>query len=229
MKITVIGFGSLLSERSARLTFPELTGFRLGRVPRYRRVFAHPASIFFLRKIANLETLEISSLSVEYVSEEYPGFVAAIFEVPNDNKILMQDGKMVPSREFLEREEEFEITSVPYVEWDGTKAEGGIICTKSTDEMYLERWGQEHFQKNYRQYGIETIWNWPKDSGMRPCALYLRHCYLAAKSMGEDCFNSFLDETFLIDRTTTIRDYMSQNPHVLDTKAPPELLDRYNG
>lgn len=30
--MTVAGFGSLLSERSARSTFPELTGFRAARV-----------------------------------------------------------------------------------------------------------------------------------------------------------------------------------------------------
>lgn len=46
--ITILGFGSLLSLQSARLTFPTLTNFRLGRIPNHRRVFAHPASIFFL-------------------------------------------------------------------------------------------------------------------------------------------------------------------------------------
>lgn len=229
MKITVIGFGSLLSERSARLTFPTLTHFRLGRVPRYRRVFAHPASVFFQREIANLATLEISSLSVEYVSEDYPGFVAAIFEVPNDYKLTLQDGKVIPSLEFWEREEEFDIIPIEYLESDATKVDLGIICTRSTDETYLERWGEEHFRNKYQQYGLQTIWNWSKDSGMRPCAVYLKHCYLAAMRMGDACLNSFLDETFLIDRTTTIREYLSTNPQVLETETPPELRERYGG
>ena len=47
--ITILGFGSLLSERSSRTTFPDLFNFRLGRVRNYRRVFGHPASIFFQR------------------------------------------------------------------------------------------------------------------------------------------------------------------------------------
>ena len=229
MKITVVGFGALLSEKSARLTFPTLTDFRLGRVPGYRRVFAHPTSVFFQRQIANLDTLEISSLSVEYVSEDFPGFVAVIFEVPNDDRIKLKDGKVIPSREFLEREEEFDIISVHYLEWDGRKVENGIICTRSTDERYLERWGKEHFEKHFVKYGVDTIWNWAEDSGMRPCALYLRHCYLAAKSMGEECFNSFLDDTFLIDRKTTVREYLSHNPHVLETKPDPRLHDRWTG
>jgi hypothetical protein len=47
LDIKILGFGSLLSERSSRMTFPKLENFRLGRVPNFRRVFGHPASIFF--------------------------------------------------------------------------------------------------------------------------------------------------------------------------------------
>ena len=35
---TILGFGSLLSEQSSRLTFPDLENFRLVRVPNYRRL-----------------------------------------------------------------------------------------------------------------------------------------------------------------------------------------------
>ena len=48
-KTTILGFGSLLSEQSSRLTFPDLENFRLVRVPNYRRLMQHPASIFFQR------------------------------------------------------------------------------------------------------------------------------------------------------------------------------------
>ncbi|KAE9036362.1 hypothetical protein PR003_g9648 [Phytophthora rubi] len=55
--VTIVGFGSLLSEASARSTFGDgVRNFRLARVLDYRRVFAHPASIFFQRGIANLQT-----------------------------------------------------------------------------------------------------------------------------------------------------------------------------
>ena len=52
-KTTILGFGSLLSEQSSRLTFPDLENFRLVRVPNYRRLMQHPASIFFQRGIAD--------------------------------------------------------------------------------------------------------------------------------------------------------------------------------
>ena len=51
--VTIVGLGSLLSERSSRTTFPNLENFRLGRVHGYRRVFAHSAAIFVERGIAD--------------------------------------------------------------------------------------------------------------------------------------------------------------------------------
>jgi len=39
--VTIIGFGSLLSPRSAGTTFKNLQNFRVGRVDGWRRVFAH--------------------------------------------------------------------------------------------------------------------------------------------------------------------------------------------
>ena len=223
-KITILGFGSLLSERSSRMTFPELTNFRLGRVPNYRRVFGHATSIFFKRQIANQETKEMASLSAEYDHDN--GFVCTVFEV--DSKDMMEDG--VPSQAFLEREEEFNIITVPYVDLTtGETCQGGILCARGSDEEYLQRWGQAHFDDEYAKFGIETIWNYDGASGLRPCATYLRHCTLAAEAMGEVCYKSFLDETFLVDRKTTLRTYLKENPHVMNTVPPAELAIRYGG
>jgi hypothetical protein len=90
---TIIGFGSLLSSRSALVTFPNLTDFRVVRVEGYRRVFRHPASIFFESGIADLSTLRISSLCAE--KAEGCGFLATVFTIENE------DGQA-----FLKREEE---------------------------------------------------------------------------------------------------------------------------
>lgn len=223
--ITILGIGSLLSEKSSRSTFPNLLNFRLGRVPNHRRVFGHPASIFFQRNIANLETLEISSLSAEYV-EGSPGFVCSVFDVPIDGDLLLPNG--VPSLSFLEREEEFELLQVPFIEEDDKKSLG-LMCVRSSDAAYVERWGKDRFERNYAQYGVETIWNWAPDSGIRPCAVYLRHCVLSAQSMGPACYDSFLDDTYLADRKNTIRGYLAMYPGVMDTAPPPELAQRYSG
>lgn len=245
--VTILGLGSLLSERSSRTTFPDLCNFRLGRVSnKYRRVFGHPASIFFQRDLANSETKEMSSLSAEAfdsdTSKSYSGgFVCSVFEVPREQVYIDETDssgtivKTQPTGAFLEREEEFDIVQVPFVEFsDGatsTEEKIGTLCTRFTDQGYIGRWGQERFDEHYSKYGIHTIWGWEPDSGLLPCRVYLRHCYLAAKSMGLECFDSFLDETFLADRTTTIRQYLESLPYDLIEKTvpPPGFEERYSG
>lgn len=84
--ISVAGFGSLLSESSARSTFPDLRRFRVGKVKGYRRVFAHTASVFFQRGIARPATGEISSLSCE--PQQGQEIVVSVFEVPGNTSIV---------------------------------------------------------------------------------------------------------------------------------------------
>ena len=249
-EITILGFGSLLSLKSAQLTFPTLKHFRLGRVPNHRRVFAHPASIFFQRGIASIDTLEMSSLSCEY--EENSSFICSVFEVPNEG-LSASDGSVgnwIPSQAFLEREEEFEIAMVPYEELASITSDTsssssssvrrtdkkGVICRRSSDDAYISQWGEAHFHKQYSQYGVKTIWDWDRSSGLRPCPVYLRHCVLASWNCGGECngeggvcYNSFLDDTYLVDRKTTIREYLKQYPEVMKTEPPDGLRERYGG
>jgi hypothetical protein len=116
---------SLLSEQSARLTFPSLTNFRLARVYNYRRLFQHPAAVFFDKGMyvcargemcltyaygsANMNTLEIASLSTE--PEEGCSFVVSVFEV-----------KGVTYQSFLSREEEFGFVIADYEELRTSRA-----------------------------------------------------------------------------------------------------------
>ncbi|KAH8098202.1 hypothetical protein JL720_1134 [Aureococcus anophagefferens] len=180
-RTTFLGFGSLLSEQSARLTFPDLDEFRLVRVRGYRRVFGHAASIFFERGIADAATKEFSSLSAEPCADA--SFVACAFEVDVD---------------------------------------------ADADAAFVERWGRETYERKYLAH-VPTIWDWSRDSGLRPCACYLRHCVLAVTKAGPAALDSFLDDTYLVDRETTLRTYLGANPHVMDTRPPESLIGRYSG
>ena len=69
---------------------------------------------------------------------------------------------------------------------------------------------------------------------MLPCRVYLRHCVLAAKKLSklsgsEAAYNSFLDDTYLADRVTTVRTYLAQHPDIMKELPPPELAGRYSG
>ena len=122
------------------------------------------------------------------------GFVCSVFEVPmepwdNDdigdsdnnraqadlfrNPTLdrmkhLQQSLGIPNRAFVEREDNFEWKRVPFVEQDGMTQSMGLLCVRSTDETYIQRWGMERFHQYYGQFGLDTIWNHAPTSGIRP-------------------------------------------------------------
>ena len=189
----IVGFGSLLSEVSARGTCPSLRNFRIARVFGWRRVFQHPAAIFFQRGIANLDSREISSLSAEPSFDDGSGFVVATFEV--------QTGEVGA---LLEREEEFDFADVPFYALDGRAgARGpalgrGYMCVRSDDAEVLGRRG---LRDKYAAHGLASIWDaWGKpESGILPCPVYCRHCVLASTrdDVPAAAGKSFLDETYV--------------------------------
>jgi hypothetical protein len=61
------------------------------------------------------------------------------------------------------------------------------------------------------------------------CRVYLRHCVLAAKGFCEEASASFLDGTYLADRTTTVRNYLALHSEIMEEQPPPELAGRYSG
>ncbi|XP_019198153.1 PREDICTED: uncharacterized protein LOC109191921 isoform X2 [Ipomoea nil] len=124
--VSICGFGSLLSERSARSTFPDLINFRVAKLSGFRRVFAHAAPIFFERGIARPETKEISSLSVEHCEGET--LVISKFEIPKSE---------IPA--FIEREHEFRFLAVTPETLNGLfYTNHAVLCARYTDEEYFK-------------------------------------------------------------------------------------------
>uniref|UniRef100_A0A7S0RCX3 Gamma-glutamylcyclotransferase n=1 Tax=Pyramimonas obovata TaxID=1411642 RepID=A0A7S0RCX3_9CHLO len=226
--ISVLGFGSLLSERSSRYTAPNLKDFRVVRVRGWRRVFAHCAPIFFERGIARLDTREMSSLSTEKC--EGASFIATMFEIP------MED---YPALE--QREAEFILAPVFAETLDGTPlSSAAILCTRSTDEAYRRVYCKEMngacaqetpegdcacVACTLSRFGVDKIWR----NDILPCRTYLRHCVLAAQGLGEAAYEDFLDNTFLADRQTTIRTHLDADPSILEELPPEALRERYCG
>ena len=80
----IIGFGSLLSEKSARSTMPNLRNFQFAKLYGYKRVFSHPANIFIKYGIANLKTNELASLSIEKDNQSTNPFIVSVFKIPKN-------------------------------------------------------------------------------------------------------------------------------------------------
>ena len=110
----------------------------------------------------------------------------------------------------------------------------GYMCTRSTDAEILDVRGhrEKYTAALQEHYGFTSIWDeWGPESGILPTPVYCRHCVLAASKEGvpEAARNSFLDETFIADRHTTLRQYLETAPHVMASEPPPELAGRYSG
>ncbi|CAA0834838.1 Unknown protein [Striga hermonthica] len=215
--ISVCGFGSLLSERSARSTFPDLINFRVAKLNGFRRVFAHVAPIFFERGIAKPETKETSSLSVEPCEGET--LVVTTFEIQRSE---------IPS--FIEREHEFRFLAVTPETFNGLLyTTPSVLCARYSDEEYFMNrceGNKEIFFQRYGRYGIDKIWL----DDILPCRVYLRHCVLAAKNLSEAAYENFLDHTFLGDRKTTIREYLATSGSgIMEDEPPEQLKHRYGG
>ncbi|GKV51377.1 hypothetical protein SLEP1_g58042 [Rubroshorea leprosula] len=216
-RISICGFGSLLSERSAKSTFPDLINFRVARLNGFRRVFAHVAPIFFERGIANPETKEISSLSVEPCEGET--LIVTVFEIQKSE---------IPA--FMERELEFRFLAVLPETLEGEPfGHPAVLCARYSDEEFFQircKGSKEIYFQLYGRYNIDKIWR----DDVLPCRVYLRHCVLAAKNLGDVAYNNFLDHTYLGDRKTTIRTYLATTGSGITEEEPPESLKtRYGG
>ncbi|XP_021291212.1 uncharacterized protein LOC110421847 isoform X3 [Herrania umbratica] len=167
--ISICGFGSLLSERSARSTFPNLLNFRAANLNGFRRVFAHVAPIFFDRGIAKPETtvfilcLEISSLSVEPCEGET--LIVTVFEIQKSE---------IPA--FMERELEFRFLAVLPETLDGEPfSNPAVLCARYSDEEFFQircKGSKDIYFQHYGRYNIDKIWQ----DDILPCRVYLRHC-----------------------------------------------------
>ncbi|KAL0033086.1 hypothetical protein WJX79_002182 [Trebouxia sp. C0005] len=187
-----------------------------GKVKGYRRIFAHTASVFFQRGIARLETGEISSLSCE--SQRGEEIVVSVFDVP---------GHRTAIQAFLEREHEFKLVAVQTWTLENVPLPRlSVLCTKWDDETYkMHRCPPEEWARRYTQYGVDRVWR----DDVLPCRVYLRHCVLASHKLGQFSYDSFLDHTYLADRSTTIRQYLARNPGIMAEKPPDSLVSRYSG
>ncbi|XP_017409852.1 uncharacterized protein LOC108322313 isoform X1 [Vigna angularis] len=216
--ISICGFGSLLSERSARSTFPDLANFRTAQLKSFRRVFAHVAPVFFERGIAKPETMEISSLSVEPCEGET--LVVTMFEIRKSE--ISSRGRLSFGflLFFLKRLMAmlliFQRSFVPVT----------VMRNFSTLDVKLHSGIKEIYFQQYGRWNIDKIWR----DDVLPCRVYLRHCVLAAKNLGETAYNNFLDHTYLADRKTTIREYLATTGSGIMEEQPPESLKhRYGG
>lgn len=204
--ISVIGYGSLLSEQSARETVPELENFRLVEVPGFRRIFNKVGIVFFSRHGASETDLEIASCSTEACSEA--SIVCSQFECSEEAFLGL-----------YEREHRFRWVEVETLGQRGERSLGRI-CTGYNDQDYrLNKCiTDDEYQRRVGQFYSGALWR----DDILPFPRYLAFCLQAASSQGEAVLDNFLDNSYLADGMTSIRHYLKSVPaladwHVMDT------------
>ncbi|WP_296062398.1 gamma-glutamylcyclotransferase [uncultured Amphritea sp.] len=203
--ISVVGYGSLLSERSARQTVPALQNFRLVRVPGFRRIFNKVGIVFLSRHGADSKSLQLASCS----TQPFEGceIICSQFECSAEDFI-----------ELYEREHRFRWIEVETMPSGRTLTPDvpsvGRMCTGYDDLEYrLNKCvTPQEYELRVGRYYTGPIWR----DDILPFPRYLAFCLQAAASQGDAVLDNFLDSSFLADGRTSIRTYLQQTPELQD-------------
>lgn len=197
--ISVVGYGSLLSEASARETVPALDNYRLVRVPGYRRVFDKVGVVFISRHGESPDSLELASCSTE--ADSSCEIIAAQFECSEQDFLQL-----------YEREHRYRWIEVETRHCQSDEPALGRMCTGYSDLDYrLNKCVTEaEYQLRVGQYYQGVLWR--KD--ILPNPRYLGFCLQAAASQGAAVLDNFLDSSFTADGRS-LRDYLRQRPELM--------------
>ena len=236
----IVGFGSLLSPSSAATTFSAIRDFGVARVRNFARCFNHPSPRFFFQNdlVDSPHSKEVSSLDV--IFSPGASTLVSIFDVPEEDlpayyerecryyiirvvvEVLGEVEETSGERSVLEESEALMCCS--FLGIDAMQAyakSGGQLCvagsapdTRNTAEEE-EKEEQEEKAEEYLCHPVQTIVRTP-DSFPTYCAevlpnrYYLKHCYVAASRLGDDVLLNFVEESYLGDESTPLRELLEQ-------------------
>ena len=200
--ITVVGYGSLLYEASARKTVPQLKNFRLVEIEGHKRIFNKVGIVFIQTGLVGENSLYLSSCATR--PDNNSTIICSAFEC-NDEDFL----------EIYDREHRFRWIEIPVKEKTGMAM--GRMCTEYNDEDYrLNKCITDAvYHARVGRYYMGKIWR----NDILPNKRYLALCLKAAQTHGNNVLNNFLDTSFLADGKTSLRFYLKKDSGAVDTSA----------
>lgn len=196
---TIIGFGSLLSEASARRTTPSLTNYRLVAVSGYRRIFNKTGIVFISKFGASPDDRALSSCATR--RDGVTTITCCAFDIPKCEFPALD-----------EREHRYEWADVTFVDDAGATGRGRM-CTESTDEAYRAKCvSAAEYERRVGQHYQGKIWR----DDLLPFPMYLDFCLAAARGHGPHVLDNFIDTSYLADGVTTIRAYLAGRERMTD-------------
>ena len=194
-RVQVVGYGSLLSEGSARRTAPSLTGFRVVRVPGYVRVFSK-VSLTWRARHERGDPRAIAVLAAR--AREGASFLGTTFEIDERDFLAL-----------FEREHHYRWVEVACEEAAGSVTTGRMCAEWNDADYRLNRCVTEaEHRRRVGRHHDGALWR----DDVLPSAPYLAACLAAARALGPAVEDDFGRTTFLADGRTTIRSWLADDP-----------------
>jgi len=206
----VIGYASLLSPVSIERLFPNARNIKPVTIQGHARCFNSYGTLSLNKGLARKGDTKLAHAAA--ILRPYTVIYALAFQLDDT------DFKTYQRHEFRYDLQETEVTCRETGE--GLTA---IICYEGADHLIdTSLVGVKNIQALYAQYDVTSFWNRPD----LPAEGYLQHCLAAARELGADYVDNFLDTSFIYDRETSLRNYLTgQGVHIEGYVAGVELSE----
>jgi cation transport regulator ChaC len=200
----IFGYGSLMSEDSAKRTMPSLQNYQCAKLYGYRRIF----SLVSMSAIRNRGATfpHIAALAIKPDATMNAFVIGCLFDIPEDEleDYLSREARYraIEIDVEIEAQEENKLASTTVKAW---------TVIEQTDEDYKARLVLENksYESEVGQYYACQLWG---RQDILPETKYLATCLEAATRLGQGqdyARNNFLQQGFLADGVTTIETYAS--------------------
>eukprot|EP01041_Mallomonas_annulata_P004310 gene4310-8570_t len=193
---TIFGYGSLMDYTSVKSTLPSASNFRKGKLLNFTRFYSLVSVSGIINGFANWETMEVAALAVK----PSPGGVVlgCLFDIP--------ETELIP---YLEREHRYKPIQI-CVEVDTASNSNAWTVIEQSDEEYKNTMTQDQYNQRVGRYYDGQLWG---RRDILPLRNYMLTVITAAKFLGGDEYlDNMLDETYLADECTSLRQYLERFP-----------------
>ena len=190
----VIGYASLLSPISIKRLFPNVGNIVPVKIPGHARCFNSYGTLSIKKGLAQIGDKELAHASA--ILRPGSMIYALAFEL---NKA---DIETYRRHEFRYNLHEIEVTPR-----DTDRPFKAIICYEGADQLIdTSIVGAPDIYALYAQYGATSFWH----TKHLPAEAYLKHCLAAARELGADYVSNFLNTSYIHDRETSLRTYLTE-------------------
>ncbi|MEP3891236.1 MAG: hypothetical protein ABJN69_12315 [Hellea sp.] len=206
----VIGYASLLSHISIKRLFPNVGRIIPVEIQGHARCFNSYGTLSLNKGLASKADKNLAHASA--ILRPNSMLYALAFELDETD-----------FRTYERHEFRYALRAVEAVSQETGELLSAIICYEGTDhDIDTSLIGVSDIYALYEQYGVISFWH----TQHLPAEIYLKHCLASARALGERYVRNFLDTSFIYDRETSVRAFLTASGVDIDAYvAAAELSD----